>query len=142
MFSHLLDNGTDTASPSQKASGDLVHDSELAIVAGSDTTASTLAALVYLLAMHPDKQDLLQTELDQLFTGVADISHHKLATEAPILEGCINEALRLYPGAPGGMQRMTPPSGATIAGKYIPGNTLVSTPTYTLHRGALCYAPA
>lgn len=52
-----------------------------------------------------------------------------------MLEGVILETLRLYPGAPGGMQRMTPPEGAQIAGKWIPGNTLVSTPTYTLHRG-------
>ncbi|KAL1954913.1 hypothetical protein VTO42DRAFT_451 [Malbranchea cinnamomea] len=134
LFSHILDETSDDLAPSLGTIGDLVHDSELAIVAGSDTTASTLAALVYLLASHRDKQKLLQAELDQLLTGVDDISHQKLATSAPYLEGCINEALRLYPGAPSGMQRMTPPEGATIAGRYIPGDTLVSTPTYTLHR--------
>lgn len=135
LFSHLLDESTDNASPSLGTVEDLVYDSELAIVAGSDTTASTLASLAYLLSMHPEKQRLLQEELDQLFTGVADISHQKLATEAPMLEACITEVLRLYPGAPSGVQRMTPPGGATIAGRYIPEDNLVSTPTYTLHRG-------
>lgn len=52
-----------------------------------------------------------------------------------MLEGCINEALRLFPPVPSGLQRMTPPEGVKIAGRYIPGDTLVSTPTYTIHRG-------
>ncbi|KAL2383013.1 hypothetical protein RJZ90_002898 [Blastomyces dermatitidis] len=143
LFSYLLEDGP--ASPAASAPlvfsefsvpGDLACDSELAITAGSDTVAATLTSLIYILATHPDKQTLLQQELDTLLTGIADISYQKLSVpnNAPMLEGVILETLRLYPGTPGGMQRMTPPEGARIAGRWIPGNTLVSTPTYTLHR--------
>ncbi|PGH29378.1 hypothetical protein GX50_07882, partial [[Emmonsia] crescens] len=143
LFSYLLDDspGSPATSapfvfPEFSVPGDLVCDSELAITAGSDTVAATLTALIYILATHPDKQARLQQELDTLLTGIDDISYKKLSAvnNAPMLEGVILETLRLYPGAPGGMQRMTPPEGAQIAGKWIPGNTLVSTPTYTLHR--------
>ncbi|QSS56910.1 benzoate 4-monooxygenase cytochrome P450 [Histoplasma capsulatum var. duboisii H88] len=143
LFSYLLDDspGSPATSdlfvfPEFSVPGDLVCDSELAITAGSDTVAATLTALIYILATHPDKQALLQQELDTLLTGIDDISYQKLSIPngSPMLEGVILETLRLYPGAPGGMQRMTPPEGARIAGRWIPGNTLVSTPTYTLHR--------
>ncbi|OAT13985.1 high nitrogen upregulated cytochrome P450 monooxygenase 1, variant 1 [Blastomyces gilchristii SLH14081] len=150
LFSYLLEDGP--ASPAASAPlvfsefsvpGDLACDSELAITAGSDTVAATLTSLIYILATHPDKQTLLQQELDTLLTGIADISYQKLSVpnNAPMLEGVILETLRLYPGTPGGMQRMTPPEGARIAGRWIPGNTLVSTPTYTLHRGKLLDSP-
>ena len=114
--------------------GDLVYDSELAIVAGTDTTSTTLTALVYLLAKHPDKLERLQAEIDPLVTSVHCFSHQTVVG-LPLLEGCINEALRLYPAVPSGVQRLTPPEGVAIAGRMIPGNTLVSTPTYTIHRG-------
>ncbi|PGH14218.1 hypothetical protein AJ79_03191 [Helicocarpus griseus UAMH5409] len=141
LFTHLLsEQNLDAQSSSAKFPGldlpaDLVSDSELAIIAGSDTTSSTVSALIYLLATHPDKQALLQQELDTLFSGPDNISHQKLsASNAPFLEGCINEALRLYPAVPSGMQRMTPPEGAQIAGRWIPGDTIVSTPAFSLHR--------
>lgn len=113
---------------------DLVYDSELAIIAGSETTGATLATTLCLLANHPDKKGALQAEVDGLFTDLSEFSHQKLVG-APILEGCINEALRLYPAVPDGLQRVTPPGGAVIGGKWIPGDTLVSTHTYSIQRG-------
>ncbi|CRG86026.1 Cytochrome P450 67 [Talaromyces islandicus] len=113
---------------------DLVYDSELAIVAGSDTTATTLAALLYLLTQEPEKQATLREEVDRLFSSPQDVSNQILIKNAPYLDGCIKEALRLYPAVPSGVQRLTPPEGAVIAGRFIPGDTLVSTPTYAIHR--------
>ena len=111
-------------------------------MAGSDTTASTLVAIVYLLALHPEKQKLLQEELDRLFSDADDLSHYTLATEAPILEGCINEGLRLYSAVPSGLPRQTPPQGAMIAGKFIPGDMVVTVPSNTVHRGKPEPAPS
>jgi cytochrome P450 len=113
---------------------DLAPEAELAIVAGSETVSSTLTAVVYLIACNPEKLKLLQTEIDERLPSVDNVSHSRLIG-APVLEGCINEALRLYPPVPVGLQRLTPPGGATIAGKWIPGDTLVSVPTYSIHRG-------
>ncbi|KAH8691814.1 cytochrome P450 [Talaromyces proteolyticus] len=113
---------------------DLIYDSELAIVAGSDTTSTTLAALLYLLTQEPEKQEILRQEVDRLCSSPQEVSNQILSKNAPYLDGCIKEALRLYPAVPSGVQRMTPPEGAVIAGRLIPGDTLVSTPTYAIHR--------
>lgn len=136
LFSYILGDDTD---PTSKPSGDLICDSELAIVAGSDTTASTLAAIFHLLALHPDKKKALREEIDGIFSSFENFSHQKLVG-SPMLEGCINEALRLYPAVPSGTQRITPPEGAVIAGRWIPGDTIVSTPTFALHRGRFLFS--
>ncbi|KAK2745869.1 hypothetical protein FQN57_003482 [Myotisia sp. PD_48] len=137
LFSYILGDETDAQHPHRgmaiTSQGDLVYDSELAIVAGSETTAANLTTVLYLLARHPDKQKALRDEIDSLVPNLSEFSHQKLVGSA-LLEGCINEGMRLYPPVPSGMQRVTPPEGAMIAGRWIPGETIVSTPTYTLHR--------
>lgn len=53
----------------------------------------------------------------------------------PYLQACIDESLRLFPPVPSGLQRQTPPQGLQVGDVWIPGNTIVMTPTYTLNRG-------
>jgi len=45
----------------------------------------------------------------------------------------INEGLRLFPPLPGNMRRYTPPEGSTIAGTFIPGNTMVAIDQYAAY---------
>lgn len=52
----------------------------------------------------------------------------------PYLKACIEESLRLSPPLPRGLERVTPPSGATIVGEFVPGNVGVSVPAYVAHR--------
>ncbi|KAF9886095.1 hypothetical protein FE257_012030 [Aspergillus nanangensis] len=135
LFSYILGdagNGQNTAV--EITQQDLEFDSELAIVAGSDTTSSVMTATIYLLARHPEKLHQLQAEIDQLVPPVDPLSYQSLIKDAPFLHACINETLRLYPAVPAGVPRLTPSSGAIIAGTWIPGDTVVSTPTYALHR--------
>jgi cytochrome P450 len=51
------------------------------------------------------------------------------------LQACIDESLRLYPVVPSGLPRMTPPEGMEIDGVYIPGDTILHNPSYTMYRG-------
>ncbi|KAM5434374.1 putative tryprostatin B 6-hydroxylase [Microsporum canis] len=129
LFSYIL--GSDLSEAI--SDGDLTYDAELAIVAGSETTALNLTTVLYLLALNPDQKKALQAEIDLLVPTIDQLSHQKLAG-SPLLEGCINEGLRLYPPVPSGVQRLTPPQGAMIADRWIPGDTIVSTPTFSLHR--------
>ena len=98
----------------------LQADARLIIVAGSDTTASTFTFLFYYLAKHPEQVMKLREELEPLTTG--DWSDKDI-NQAQHLNGCINEALRLHPPVPSGVQRLTPPEGMEVGGKHIPGNT-------------------
>ncbi|CAG7716699.1 unnamed protein product [Allacma fusca] len=65
------------------------------LLAGFETTATTLTMLSYYLATNPDKQKKLIEELDQLMeTSEGKINHDNLS-ELPYMSACINETLRL-----------------------------------------------
>jgi cytochrome P450 len=120
---------------------DGIHEAQLAIIAGADTNAITVSNICYLLCQHLDYQQMLFEEISSLSVHEDIIDDHLLIGK-PYLSSIINETLRLYPPVPGGLQRLTPPEGAIIAGRYIPGNIVVSTPTFAIQRGTtILYQP-
>ncbi|KAK6987664.1 cytochrome P450, partial [Favolaschia claudopus] len=109
----------------------------------SDTVASTLCSVIWFLLSHPHQYQRLQKELD---TAIADgddpfdaVKHQELH----FLRACINETLRLHPPLPSNGTRQIYPSqaGQTIAGRFIPPGTTVSTPAYSLHRNQDYFSP-
>jgi pentalenene oxygenase len=64
------------------------------VIAGSETTGNTIAWACYLLASHPQVQERLQAEVDQVLAG-ADASYETLSA-LPYTRAVITEALRLY----------------------------------------------
>ena len=105
-------------------------DAFLIIIAGSDTTASSLVFLFYHLAQNPIWVDKIRKELDALASALDMRSLQSL----PSLNAFINETLRLHPPVPSAGLRETPPEGIEIGNQYIPGHTTVVVPVYSLHR--------
>ncbi|KAM0419156.1 hypothetical protein ACHAPD_002707 [Fusarium lateritium] len=112
-----------TASGVQAEAGNL-------IIAGSDTTAVTLTYLVWAIIKQPQ----LQAQLEAEVCSLSDELTFDELKNAPILNSIIDETLRLYGAAPGALPRVVPSKGATLAGHYLPGGTVVSTQAYTVHR--------
>jgi len=114
----------------------LQGDSRLIIVAGSDTSAVTLTHLFYHIATEEGLINRLRQEIDSLVGSGNDehISHDKIK-DAPLLNGAINETLRLNPPVPSGLFRKTPNEGVDIAGTFIPGNTVIQMPHYVMGHG-------
>jgi len=102
------------------------------IVAGSDTTATTLTYLVWAVCRHPEVKATLLKELETL-PADEDFADRELK-QLPYLNQVIDEALRLYPAVAAGLPRFVPPGGATLAGHWIEGGVTVSSQSYTLHR--------
>ena len=99
----------------------------LQIVAGSDTSAGTLRAVMLNVLTNPNVYRKLQAEID---TGVAagKISSPIKDSEArqlPYLQAAIKEGLRIMPPASGAMFKQVPPAGDVIHGKYLPGGTQI-----------------
>ncbi|KAG6361912.1 hypothetical protein INS49_010141 [Diaporthe citri] len=108
--------------------------------AGSETTAISLGAVFYYLLRTPGAMARLRSELDE--AGRKGIFHDNetgLVTwsesqKLPYLDACIKEAFRVHP-APGlPMERIVPPQGAEIAGRFIPGGTIVGCSAWVFHR--------
>jgi cytochrome P450 len=109
----------------------LQGDSRLIIVAGSDTTAATLVHLFYHLARDPSLLQNLRTELGPLLEKDGSVHHSKIA-DAQLLNGVINETLRLHPPVPSGVFRDTPPEGIHIKDTFVPGNTTLRMPGWAM----------
>ncbi|KAJ9132171.1 Cytochrome p450 [Pleurostoma richardsiae] len=108
--------------------------------AGSETTAISLSAVFYFLLRNPRCLARLRAELDEAGrsgafadTQTGLVTWHE-SQRLPYLDACVKEAFRLHP-APGlPMERIVPPQGAEIAGRFIKGGTIVGCSAWVLHR--------
>ena len=102
----------------------------------SDTVAAALTCLFLELAVNKAKTDILKTELDKYFNDIPGQEADPVSlSKLPYLDAVINEAFRLHPPVPSGVQRVTPPAGLQIGDTFIPGNTIVRVPVWTVNRG-------
>ncbi|KAH8723085.1 cytochrome P450 [Phaeosphaeriaceae sp. PMI808] len=98
---------------------------ELFMLAGTETTATLLSGLTYLLLTHPESMAKLVDEIRTAFNSSDGISM-EVTAGLPYLNACIKEAFRHYPPVPIGLPHLTPAAGSTICGYYVPPNTNVA----------------
>jgi cytochrome P450 len=99
----------------------------LQIAAGSDTSATTIRAVMLHLLANPPAYKKLQAEIDSSIR-VGKISSPIKDTEArqlPYLQAVIKEGLRILPPATGVMFRTVPAGGDIVAGKFVPAGTQI-----------------
>ncbi|PQE26116.1 cytochrome P450 protein [Rutstroemia sp. NJR-2017a BBW] len=87
---------------------DFVEEARNILVAGSDTTASTLSNAVYYICSNPDVKDKLIATLDEYATshdGKMDLSSLE---KIPYLSACVKESIRIAMPVPGGLPRVVP----------------------------------
>jgi cytochrome P450 len=89
------------------------------MMAGTESTASMLSGLTYLLLENKDKMGKLVKEIRSTFGSTEEISMGVLQG-LPYLNACMKEGLRRYPPVPIGLPHLTPKEGSTICGHYIP----------------------
>ena len=129
--SNIFSNIAAEVEAGEKLSVDDVHiEASGLIIAGTDTTATTLTYLVWAVLSQPRLQQELEAEVATLNEDFGDTDLEKL----PLLNGVIEETLRLYGAAPAGLPRSVPPGGVTIDDQVIPAGTTVTTQAYTFHR--------
>lgn len=129
--SNIFSNIAVEAEAGEKLSMDDVHrEASGLIVAGTDTTSTTLTYLVWAVLSQPKLQQELEAEVATLNEDYGDTDIDKL----PLLNAVIEEALRLYSAAPSGLPRSVPPGGVTIDEQFVPAGTTVTTQAYSFHR--------
>ncbi|KAF2802338.1 cytochrome P450 [Mytilinidion resinicola] len=134
IFTHLLRE--DRVSKKKYSDLELILESLMLTIGGSDTTSSSLATICYYLMANPSKYAKLKAEIHP-YDG--PLTHLHLA-KFPYLNAVIREALRLLPPIGSGMMhRETPPEGLTVNGIHLPGNTSVGIGAYEIQRDARYY---
>lgn len=115
------------------------------IIAGSDSTAISLASVFHYLLQNPRVYKKLMQEIDaadaagalassQDTTGAGDVVPFTAANKLPYLDAVINEAFRMHPAVGLLLERITPPQGAKICGQFVPGGTVVGCNAWVLHQ--------
>lgn len=107
------------------------------LIAGSDTTSNSSCALLYHAARTPGVLEKLQRELDAAIPDrTTKVPDFEAVRNLPYLEAVINETLRIHSTSGIGLPRQIPEGspGVHIRGQYFPAGTVLSVPTYTVHR--------
>lgn len=99
---------------------ELYSNGTLFMLAGTETTATELSGLTYLLLKNPEKMRRLTLELRASFSSFEDMTMTNLS-QLEYLGACIEEGLRYYPPVPVGPARTTPRGGASVCGRWVPG---------------------
>ncbi|KAI1343972.1 putative cytochrome P450 [Xylariaceae sp. FL0016] len=109
------------------------------VLAGSETTATTLSGATYLLLTHHEIMERLKKEVRSSFKDASEININSVNNLTYML-AILNEALRLYPPVTSGLVRMVPPEGATIAGHYVTGGTHVEVQHWSINHSSSNWA--
>jgi len=112
---------------------ELVAETAFAIQAGGDTSAAVLNFGFYHLITNPEAYKTLQVELDEAFPDADsdEITPQKLAS-LPYLNAVVKEQLRLSTPF-GQMPRVIPGNGLVLEGRFVPGGTIVGSPSYAMN---------
>ncbi|KUL83275.1 hypothetical protein ZTR_09128 [Talaromyces verruculosus] len=105
------------------------------IAAGSDTTAISMSAILYYLLQNPDVMSKLREEIDGMAAKgvISDPVTYQQSQEMPYLQAVIKEALRMHPAIAVPLPRCVPSGGVSIAGKFLPENTVVGINPWVAH---------
>lgn len=106
------------------------------ILAGSDTTAIVMRSVIYYLLRDARSLQLLRAEMAYARDAgqLSDIATWKESRRLMFLAACIKEAERLHPPIGLPLERVVPPGGANLCGKYFRAGTVVGMNPWVVHR--------
>jgi cytochrome P450 len=93
------------------------------LLAGEDTTANTLAWMIYLLSHHPEAMRRARDEVHSVIYGQELPMQYEQLSALPYVEACAHETMRLKPVAPILMTEAI--RGSVVADIEIPAGQLV-----------------
>ncbi|KAF2741963.1 cytochrome P450 monooxygenase-like protein [Sporormia fimetaria CBS 119925] len=121
---------------------ELVAEANLLVLAGSDTTATTLSGIFFYLVHEERVYKKLLSEIRETFSSPDEIMHGSKLSSCTYLRACIYETLRLAPAAPCEMPREVLEGGMKIEGEFYAPGVEVGTPHWSLGRNELQYGDA
>lgn len=132
------DNGSGEGKESLFTVPELQTNAQLFMTAGTETSATLLSGLTYLLLRNPRSMRLLTEEIRGAFNSSSSegMSFESLA-RLPYLNACIEEGLRMYPPVPQGFPRTIAEGGNTVLGTWLPeGVSRILYLTTSIHQGS------
>jgi cytochrome P450 len=104
FFYHLL-NAKDPETGNGFSMNELWGESNLLIIAGSDTTSTAMAGTFFYLANNPTALEKLYKEIRETFSDVEEIVTGPKLSGCSYLRACIDESMRMTPPVAGALPR-------------------------------------
>jgi benzoate 4-monooxygenase len=112
------------------------------LIAGSDTTSNTSCAILYWVLKTPGVLKTLQAELDAAIPAGQKVPTFGMVKDLPYTKAVIQETMRIHSTSSLGLPRVVPPGpGVAICGHHFPAGSVVSVPSYTIHRSTEIWGP-
>lgn len=119
------------------------RESLLNVVAGSETTATTIRMIMLCILTNPLTYRRLQQEIDDaaqagtISSPITDAEARRL----PFLQATIQEGLRIKVPAAGPLYKEVPGEGDTINGMFIPGGTQIGISPFSVYLSKKVFGP-
>lgn len=119
------------------------RESLLNVVAGSETTSTTIRMIMLCILTNPPAYRRLQQEIDNaaeagtISSPVTDAEARKLS----FLQATIQEGLRIKVPAAGPLFKEVPEQGDTINGMFIPGGTQIGISPFGIYHSKKVFGP-
>jgi cytochrome P450 len=118
----------------QRLSDDEVRDQILVfLLAGHETTSSSLTFALHLLGRHPDVQTAVRQEVCDAL-GDGDPTAAIVKSDLPLTTAVVKEAMRLYPAVP--LVGRNVAEDHEIAGRLVPAGGAAAVAPWAIHRRA------
>jgi cytochrome P450 len=141
LFTTLLE-ARDPATGSCLTAEQLVAEAGILIVAGTDTTATSLTTTIFYLIHYPLALNRLVGEIQAMFDDMKEIRIGSKLAACKYLFACFDEAMRLSPGVGAILQREVLRGGLKADGELLPEGIDVGISAYSLHHNeAYFYDP-
>ncbi|THV46126.1 hypothetical protein BGAL_0414g00050 [Botrytis galanthina] len=111
---------------------ELFTESGFLLAAGSDTSSTTLSALLFYLSRYPKCYVKVTAEIRSTFSTLSEIHSGPKITSLKYLRACIEEALRMSPPLGSALWREVRPGGITIDGEFIPASYDIGCAVYAV----------
>ncbi|KAI0419749.1 benzoate 4-monooxygenase cytochrome P450 [Xylaria grammica] len=118
---------------------ELRAESNLLIIAASDTTSISLSGIIFYLTSDAARCERLTKEIRSTFSSVDEIVYGPKLSACTYLRACIDEGMRLTPSGPSELPREVLPGGLQIKGEFYDAGTIVGTVPWANSRNVEVY---
>ncbi|KAI1176152.1 cytochrome P450 [Nemania sp. FL0916] len=135
----FMETAQDPATKMGLSPDEIAAESTTLIIAGVDTTSTSIAAVLFYLAKHPEYQQRARMEIKSHFARGEDISLGAKMSACKFLSACINEAMRLSPPVGSSLWREAQADGVFVGGVHIPKGYDVGVGIWSMHHNPIHY---
>jgi cytochrome P450 len=143
LFNFLLEaKDPKTHLPAFTVRDHLLSEARLLVLAGTDTTSTTLSALFFYLSHYPRVLAKLIEEIRSTFSSIDEVVYGPTLSKCKYLRACVDETLRMSFPAPSELSRVVLSGGAIIDGNAYPAGTIVGCPGFAIGWNEAVYGDA